>query len=189
MEYDFSRITVLDFETTGLRNPQPVSLGILHYEDGKLICKKNILINPEAEIEYSAFQVHGISQEDVEDQPNFKDYWGQLKPYLDNTNILIAHNSPYDIKTLKGQILKFKLDYGGNIIKSIDTCANARRFIAKTEVENYKLDTIAQYFGIKFTEEQHHDAFFDTIACMRIFNRLVDLSDGNLKVTETKIHE
>ena len=44
MDYDFSKLTIFDFETTGLKNPQPVQLGFLHYEDSKLVCKKNILI-------------------------------------------------------------------------------------------------------------------------------------------------
>lgn len=186
MDYDFSKLTIFDFETTGLKNPQPVQLGFLHYEDSKLVCKKNILINPDAPIEEAAYEVHHISQDMIKDKPTFDEYWDEIKEYFDSSNILIGHNVRFDTSCLAGQIHKWNLKYDGTI-KTICTYDNAKKLIPKTEIKNYKLDTVAQYFGINFTEEQHHDAFFDTVACMKIFNKLIDLSDGNLIVKETKV--
>lgn len=174
---DLSKLIFIDFETTGFKKNAPVSLAYLAYQDQKLIGKDYIIINPEEIIEEGAYKVHGISQEEAEKFPNFKEVWGDIKLYFDNS-IICAHNSNYDVnKVLLPTLRRYALDFPKNF-HTCDTLANARNLISSKNIKNYKLDTLCDYFNIEF--HNHHTASFDTVACMRIFNKLVQLSNGNL---------
>lgn len=180
----YDKILIGDTETTGFKENRIVSIGLLVYEKGKRVAKKNILVNPNAEIEYGAFKVNGISNKDVKDCPTFDVVWEDIKNLFENST-WVFHNAKYDVKVLNGEFKRYGIISPKHDI--ICTLENAKNFISKEQIKNYKLDTVAQYFGIDFTEEQHHDAFFDTVACMKIYNKLVDLSNGNLIVKETEI--
>ena len=65
------KITFLDFETTGFKENRAVSLGIVHYNNGKRVCENYYMMNPMAQIEYQAIKIHGIKKEDVQDKPQF----------------------------------------------------------------------------------------------------------------------
>lgn len=181
---DFDKIVFFDVESTGFKENRIVSIGLLYYENGKRKAKENIIINPNTKIEYSASKVNGFTNDMVKDKPTFDEIWSEIKKYFENTT-WIGHNVKYDNGCILGELTRYGLKIP--VHKLICTCDNAKLLIPKAEIKNYKLDTVAQHFGINFTEEQHHDAFFDTIACMKIFNKLVDLSGGDLEVKETGV--
>ena len=182
---DYSKITVFDFETCGLKHPIfAVSLGFIYYENFKKIKSDYILINPEHSIEEQAYNVHGISMAMVKDQPNFKEAWRKIKPYFAPDVILVGHNVSYDIGVLKDNLAYYGLEYHDEM-KSLCTCENARKLIPKNNVKNYKLDTLCDYFGI--TLDNHHNAFADVIACRDILNRLLKISNGNLNVKTERV--
>lgn len=171
-----NKITILDFETTGLKESYAVSLALIRIEDGKIKCVKYYLINPMAKIEYSAYKVHGISQSEVEDKPTFKEVWEDISQYISG-QILVSHNSTYDVKVIKNEIRRYELNC--KPFKSVCTYKNAKKFISKENIDNYKLDTVCNYFGINMGT--HHDARDDTDACRLIFNKLIKLGDLDVK--------
>lgn len=168
--------TALDFESTGFKENFAVSLALIRVEDKKIKFAKYYLINPQAEIEYSAYKVHNIGSKMVQNQPTFKEVWNEIQPYISG-QILVGHNITYDIRCLKAEVKRYGLLCLP--FKSICTCKNAKKFINKTEVENYKLDTICDYFGIKLSN--HHDARDDTDACRLIFNKLREIGELEIK--------
>lgn len=177
----YNKLIFFDTETTGFKENRIVSIGLLCYENGKRIAKENIWINPQAQIESGASKVNGFTNDMVVDKPIFNEVWGNLKEYF-NEAVWVCHNAKYDEKAMLGEFNRYGLEIPNYC--TLCTCENSKKLIAKSEIKNYKLDTVAQYFGINFTEEQHHDAFFDTVACMKIYNKLVQLSKGNLEVKE-----
>lgn len=174
----------LDFETTGLKNPAPVSLCIMFYENGKKKYQSYEIINPEKEIEYGAFKTHGISQEEAKEHYPFPILWEEIGKYFENS-IVIGHNVRYDfcftlLPTLKRYNLRIPEE-----INVLDTLENAKKLISKTEIKNYKLNTLCDYLNIKFDEEtQHHSAFWDTFVLPKIYNKLVKLSHGDLIIRD-----
>lgn len=171
-----NKVTILDFETTGLKDNYAVSLALIRIEDNNIKFAKYYLINPNAEIEYAAYKVHGIKQSDVEKQPTFKEIWTEISPFISG-EILVAHNSSYDVRVIKKEIQRYGLFC--KPFKSVCTCKNAKKFINKENIDNYKLDTVCNYLGIKLGT--HHDARDDTDACRLIFNKLIKLGDLDVK--------
>lgn len=176
MNENLNKFTALDVETTGLKEPAICSLALIRVENKKIECAKYFLINPEKEIEYGAYKVHGISNKDVEKQPNFAEVWEDIKSYISG-QIIIGHNVNFDARCIIGACKRYGLMCLP--FKTICTCKNAKKFISKSEVENYKLDTICDYFGIKLNN--HHDARDDADACRLIFNKLRDMGELDIK--------
>jgi DNA polymerase-3 subunit epsilon len=171
-----NKVTILDFETTGLKESYAVSLALIRIEDDRIKCAKYYLINPNAEIEYGAYKVHGISQSQVANKPTFKEIWNDISPFISG-EVLVAHNSNYDVKVIKNEIKRYGLFC--KPFKSVCTCKNAKKFINKENIDNYKLDTVCNYLGIKMGT--HHDARDDTDACRLIFNKLIKLGELDIK--------
>ena len=78
MNETLKEVTILDFETTGLKDGCAVSLALIRIENNRLKCAKYYLINPQKEIDYGAYKVHGISQKDVADKPTFAEIWDEM---------------------------------------------------------------------------------------------------------------
>lgn len=169
-------VTVLDFETTGLKDSAAVSLAMIRIEDDRIKCAKYYLINPQKEIDYGAYKVHGISQKDVEDKPTFAEIWGDISQYISG-QILVGHNIQFDAGVVKREIKRYGLFC--KPFKTVCTCKNAKKFINKENISNYKLDTVCDYFGINMGT--HHDARDDTDACRLIFNQLRTLGELDIK--------
>ena len=92
------RYTAFDFETASGKNP--CSIGIVQFENGKVIDSYYSLINPEIErFNPYTIRIHGITEEDVILQPNFKEIWGEIRHYFENSTI-VAHNSSFDMSVL-----------------------------------------------------------------------------------------
>ena len=171
------KITFLDFETTGFKDNCAVSLALISFKDQELVAKKYFLINPMVEIESGAYRIHNIGYVDIKDKPTFKELWeSEIRPYVDDS-IIIAHNSKYDTKVLKKEIKRYGLSCNG--FKSICTCDNAKKFISKQEISNYKLNTLCEYFDIKLTN--HHNAKDDTLACKNLYFKLLELGEMQVK--------
>lgn len=176
MNEALNKVTILDFETTGLKNSYAVSLALIRIEDNRIKCARYYLINPKQEIEYGAYKVHGISQSDVEDKPTFDKIWNEISPYISG-QILVGHNINFDAGTMIREIKRYGLVC--KPFKTVCTYLNAKKFISKENIKNYKLDTVCDYFGINMGT--HHDARDDTDACRLIFNKLIKLGDLDIK--------
>lgn len=171
-----TNFTVLDFETTGFTNNFAVSLALIRVEDRKIKFAKYYLINPQAEIEYSAYKIHGIGSKQVVNQPTFKEIWNEIQQYISG-QIVVGHNVMYDIKVIKAEVKRYGLLCLP--FESICTCKNAKKLIDKADIANYKLDTVCDYFNIQLSN--HHDARDDTDACRLIFNRLKYMGELDIK--------
>ncbi|MDV3428426.1 MAG: 3'-5' exoribonuclease [Bacillota bacterium] len=168
------KLTFLDFETTGFRKNRAVSLGIVHYKNKIRVSEKYYLINPMEQIEPMAQRIHGISFEDVMDEPTFLDLWDEISKYIEGCTI-IAHNAQYDIRVLMGELRRYHIE-----CKNFDvicTCENARKM--HLPVPNNKLDTLCRYFHLN--SGNHHNALDDTIACENLYFCLRKIGGNLLK--------
>ena len=94
-------------------------------------------------------------------------------------SIWIFHNANYDAnKVIYPELQRYDLEIPNHLLCC--TLENARNLIPKSEVPNYKLSTLLEHFGYKL--ENAHSADADTWGCMKLYNQLVKISDGNLIV-------
>jgi len=141
------QIIILDTETTGLHNQQPLEVSWLHValtvsSDGLVLAKPAVLsswssyFNVTVPITPQAQAVHGISKAKVAGEPVYKSA-SQLK--LPDTNILCGFNIAYDRRSLHGT-----LDH------MTDLCILKLYRKLYPELPSYKLTSLIQtYFPVE----------------------------------------
>lgn len=161
--------TAFDFETASGKNP--CSIGIVQFENGKVIDSYYSLINPEIE-QFNPYtiRIHGITEEDVRFEPNFKEVWKAIEHYFDDCTI-VAHNSSFDISVLIYSLKRYNIDIPKHVC--FCTLRISRQFL---DLTNYKLTTVAHYYNI--IQKNHHNALEDAKICGELFYRLLqDVND------------
>lgn len=179
---NYNKIVFFDTETVGLRPNYIVSIAYIAYINGKREKAGYLICNPDYPIGVQASKVNGFTNKDVEDEPLFYDRWSEIRAYFEDA-IWIGHNVKFDESAIVLECKRYNIPIPKHW--TLCTCDNAKQLISKKEVENHKLNTLCDYFGIEF--HNHHTASFDTVACMKIYNKLVELSGGNLIVKDEKI--
>jgi DNA polymerase-3 subunit epsilon len=151
----------IDFETANSTRESACSVAVAKIADGKLSDSFYALIRPkDMKFNYYNIQVHGIYPEDVADKPDFAHIWQDLKKELDG-KMVVAHNAAFDMSVLKACILSYGLE-----MPRFDYLCTVK--IAKKlwpEIENHRLNTLGDYFGIRF---HHHNAMDDARTCAKI---------------------
>jgi DNA polymerase III subunit epsilon len=111
------KITGLDLETTGLHQEKgdriiEVAMIEVEYKPGeRLVVKRKFVsrVNPHRVIHADAYAVHKISDADVASAPEWADVAPKVIQMLKSTNLLVAHNMPFDGPFLAGELLRIGL--------------------------------------------------------------------------------
>lgn len=172
---NYDRICFFDTETISINPNYIISLAYIYYENGKKVSQNCIVMNPDYPISPQASAVNGFTDDMVKDKPKFDDVWPTIKQYFTNS-IWVCHNLPFDKRALYTEFRRYDIEIPDFF--TCDTLENAKNYIAKGITENYKLGTLCDYFGIEL--KNWHTADADTLACMRVFNKLINLSNGDL---------
>lgn len=170
----------IDFETANSKRDSVCSVGLAIVQDNCIIDTKYFLINPKDEFDAFNIYIHGITPEDVINEPEFPDIWDEIKPLLEN-NLVFAHNASFDMSVLRNVLNKYKLEY-----PSINySCSRVISKNTWSMLRNYKLTTVANHLNITFN---HHNAKEDAIACAKIIisalehNNVFSIGDLNSKL-------
>ena len=101
------RFIVLDTETTGLEVEQGhrvIEIGALLVEDRKKTNESfHVYLNPERPIDDEAQKVHGISNEQLKDEPKFPEIAEEFLKFIENSTLII-HNAPFDLGFLNNEL-------------------------------------------------------------------------------------
>lgn len=162
-------LVFIDLETTGLSPDKEriVEVSAIRY-DAPFVATAcfNTLINPQRHIPDRAYEVHGISDDDVELAPVFADIVPDLAAFVEGAN-LIGHNIMFDLRFL----YRAGLDLSESV-RYFDTVQIAKA--ANPEVSNHKLVTLCSHYGIYHNNA--HTALSDCYATAKVFeNLLADL--------------
>jgi len=157
------RQVVLDTETTGL-NPREghkiIEIGCVELINRRLTKNTfHVYINPDREIDQGAIEVHGITNEFLQDKPRFKDI---VEDYLAFTKgaELVIHNAPFDVGFLNSELaqLKGKTTTVEEHSTVFDTLPFARK---KYPGARASLDALCKRFGIDNSHRELHGALLD----------------------------
>jgi DNA polymerase III subunit epsilon len=161
IKIDDSEFVAIDFETANTDRSSACSLGITIVENNKIVDNKYWLIRPH-ELYFDPFNIsiHGITENDVKDKPEFCELWPEIKGYLDN-NLIIAHNASFDISVLRHVLNQYNINYP----EFYYTCTWYISRKVWQGLNSYCLDNVANHLSIKF---QHHNALEDAKACSLI---------------------
>lgn len=169
------KYTFFDVETANCKQSSICAIGYIVFENYEITNQGYYLVKPEPfYMDYFNTKIHGITKEMVENEPTFDIVWEKIKQDFEDTT-LVAHFAQFDTKCLREVLDAYQLNYPNT--QYTCTYTLARRGVKG--LFNYKLDTLAQYYGIEF---EHHNAFEDTKACYEVLMNI--LRDNHLEDIE-----
>ena len=193
----FDRIgnfVVLDTETTGLSSTKDnlVEVAAIKFIDWTPVEKFHTLINPGKHISEDASAINHITDDMVAEAPTFSQIVDSLSSFIGKCNI-VGHNLPFDLKFL----YRYGYDFTNQKRNYYDTCEIAKKTLKKPkmkwdrdfedyvindnydyDVENYKLTTLCDYYGIRSNLFAHR-ALSDALATGILFQKLAKSKIGD----------
>jgi len=168
------RQIVLDTETTGLEPSQGhrvIEIGCVELINRRLTGNNyHQYLQPDREIDEGALQVHGISNEFLQDKPRFNDIVDDLMSYLKGAELVI-HNAPFDIGFLDHE-LKRAANGLGVIVDHctvIDTLVMARKMHPG---QKNNLDALCKRYDVNNTQRDLHGALLDAEILSEVYLRM-----------------
>ncbi len=177
------RQIILDTETTGLRvddGNRILEIAAVEMCNRTLSAPERHLhryINPERESEEGALNVHGLTQEFLEDKPKFADIAHEFIEFVRDAELII-HNAPFDVGFLNMELDRLGLgkitDYVSGVI---DTLAMAKeQFPGKRN----NLDALCDRFEIDRSNRVLHGALIDCELLAEVYLSLTRGQDSLL---------
>jgi DNA polymerase-3 subunit epsilon len=162
----------IDFETANEKRNSVCELGVAIVKDDKTVESKSWLIRP-PELRFNPFNIaiHGISEKDVVNQPEFDALWDEIKNYLDG-NLVIAHNASFDLSVLRTALDSYSIPYPD--LKY--TCSYIISKKVWKGLLSYNLKNLANMLSV---ELEHHHAFSDANVCASISVKAFQKSEIN----------
>ena len=157
------RQIVLDTETTGLEVSQGhriIEIGCVELQDRRVTGNNwHYYFNPEREIDAGAYEVHGISNEFLQDKPRFVDLADDFHDYVKGAELVI-HNAAFDVGFLNHELNLLQASHEplGEICAILDTLLLARQ---KHPGQKNNLDALCKRYDIDNSQRSLHGALLD----------------------------
>jgi exodeoxyribonuclease X len=164
---------VVDVEGNGQQPPDLVELAVVPIVGGTIGEPTSWLVKPPYVIKYFATRIHGITNQDVADAPDFEAIADEVGQALD-VPALVAHNAHVDIGVLKRYLPKW------DVPEVFDTLKLARRLLP--DRPGYKLGMLAGALNLAVglpDDLVPHRAAYDALVTARLFVRLATITEGH----------
>ena len=168
------RLIVLDTETTGLdvdSGHKIIEIGCIEIIDRNITDNSfHKYINPQRLIDEKAYEVHGISNEDLKDKPIFDDIIDEFALYISDSPLII-HNAPFDLGFLKSEYIQSNHDEASleNSREIIDTLKIARK---ASPGKRNTLDALCSRYSVDNTDRSLHGALLDAQLLANVYLRM-----------------
>jgi DNA polymerase-3 subunit epsilon len=162
-----TNFAAIDFETANYNPSSVCSVGLVIVRDGKIAEKIYCLIHPSPNYYNWFTSIHGLSDADTCNAPNFPEVWNEITPRIAGLP-LVAHNSPFDEKCLRAVHRVYQMDYPDYVFHC--TCCASRQTFGK-KLANHQLHTVAAHCG--YDLQNHHHALADAEACAEIAMKIL----------------
>ncbi len=178
-------VVVIDFETTGLKSPNPLSsskydeilsVSIIDQDENILL---NSLCKPQNRKTWPTSQeIHGISPAMVKDKPSFEELFPKVKEILFKSKVVIAYNIDFEMQFLLGFDWVFDLPNDDLHVKDLVWGPDPMlMYSAYKGTDRWqKLTAAAKYFKYKF---EAHDSLEDVKATLYCYKKLIEYVQQN----------
>ena len=175
----------IDFETANSERCSHCEIGLTFVENNVIKDSKSWLIQPPGNC-YDFFntEIHGICEQDTENEPEFDVIWKEVRPLVEN-HFLIAHNAGFDMSVLRKTLDLYNIPY--------PSFRYACSYIFSKQTwpgrPSYNLASLCAENKITF---KHHRAESDSIATAKLsllaFEKMgVQTEDDFVPLLKTKI--
>ncbi|MFC6672415.1 DNA polymerase III subunit epsilon [Marinobacterium aestuariivivens] len=174
------RQIVLDTETTGLEPAEGhniIEIGCVEMIGRKLTGRTyHRYIKPDRQIDQEAIEVHGITNEFLEDKPRFVEVMHEFIEFIRGAELII-HNAAFDVGFIDTE---FERNGSPERVKSLcrvtDSLMVARR---KHPGQKNNLDALCKRYGIDNSHRELHGALLDSEILADVY---LALTGGQLKL-------
>lgn len=179
------REIIFDTETTGLSpkdGDRVIEIGavelINRFPTGNTF---HMFVNPQGrEVHPEALEVHGISNEFLNDKPTFEQIYDEFLEFF-GSGILVAHNASFDLGFFNAELaLIGKPQFPPDRV--IDTLPIARR---KFPGQRNSLDALCSRFGIDNSHREKHGALLDSELLAEVYLELMGGKQASLVLEHT----
>ena len=178
------REIVLDTETTGLDpfdGHRVVEIGCIELLNriptGRVW---HCHLNPEREVPFQAFEVHGLSTEFLRDKPRFGELADDMLTFIEGA-MLVMHNAAFDFGFLNAELDRLARP----LLRwdcVVDTLALARR---RHPGAPCSLDALCKRYGVDLSEREKHSALLDCRLLTAVYVELVGGHQARLEFAVT----
>jgi len=187
-------LVILDLETTGVNiaTDRIVEFSALKVSPGGAEEWLTLRLNPGIPISPEATRVHGISDADVANEPQFRDVARRIASFLEGSDLAGFNSMKFDIPILCEEFLRVNVDFNPARHKYIDvqvifhkkeqrTLSAAYKFYCNSDLENAhsaQADTAATYEILKAQLDRYPDLEndIDKLSAFSAFNNNADLA-------------
>lgn len=165
------RQIVLDTETTGLEpkhGHRIIEIGCVEIVNRRKTDRHfHQYLNPDREIDDGAFNVHGISNEFLEDKPRFADIAQDFIDFIRGGELII-HNAPFDVGFINAELKQLGRKWGKteDYCAVIDTLMMARE---KHPGQKNNLDALCNRYEIDNSNRELHGALLDAQILLDVY--------------------
>ena len=169
-------LVVFDLETTGINvtNDRIVEISYIKVLPNGDEEAKTMRINPGMHIPEESTKVHGITDEDVEQCPHFKDVAHDLAQTFEDCDFAGFNSNHFDVPMLVEEMLRAGVDFDVNKSKLIDVQNIFHKMEQRTLIAAYK-------FYCHKDLKDAHSALGDTSATYEVLQAQLDRYADSLK--------
>lgn len=165
---------VVDLETTG-GSPSDCAIteiGAVKVRGGEVIGEFQTLVNPGGPIPPFITVLTGITDAMVITAPPIGEALFSLLEFLGSAEetVLVAHNAPFDIGFLRASAERLEVPWPKYQV--VDTARITRYVVTRDEVRDFKLGTLAAFFGA--TTNPEHRALADARATVDVLHGVIE---------------
>ncbi len=158
------RQIILDTETTGLSpkaGHRVIEIGAIEMIDRQLTgAHYHVYLNPERPVDPGAQQVHGLSDEFLQDKPLFTEIVVDFLTFINGAELII-HNAPFDIGFINHELQLLSADTLpiDEQCAVLDTLVLARK---KHPGQANSLDALCKRYQVNHKQRDLHGALLDS---------------------------
>ncbi|MBT7108384.1 MAG: DNA polymerase III subunit epsilon [Methylococcales bacterium] len=157
------RQVVLDTETTGLSPAEGhriIEIGCVELLDRRLTGRHfQVYLNPDRFIDQGAIEVHGITNDFLQDKQRFEDVADEFIDFVRGSELVI-HNAPFDTGFIESELARMNYSHGAleTHCTVLDTLVYARK---KHPGQRNSLDALCKRYAINNSHRTLHGALLD----------------------------
>lgn len=176
------KFAIIDIETTGgvAARERVTEIAIVTHDGTKTLEQYSSLVNPERSIPYNITQITGITDSMVRDAPKFYEIAKKVVEMTEGC-VFVAHNVRFDYSFIQEEFRRLGFTY---VRKQLCTVRMARQ--AMPGLRSYSLGNLITH--LKINVENRHRALDDTLATVKLFEKIIAIENGTDSMTERINH-
>jgi DNA polymerase III subunit epsilon len=171
LSWDRTPVLIFDTETTGLSSEDRIcEIALVVARGHEILERFSTRLNPGRPIGPGASAVHGITDADVANAPQFHEIQDTILSFFSRDMPWVSHNLSFDARMLSYAWPSSKWPRG---VPTLCTLNHARKQRLRAGSGRHKLADLANVFAVDYDPAQLHGATYDTEVLAQVTARMM----------------